>query len=245
MKFELKPVLSTMATFYEQTRDRKRFEAYLFLLQGQNTGDMILPIGGYNPMAKGHLLQKIQILQAIAAEDIAAKSLAEVNATLTDKSERTIQVVLNVADDLKGAWTNRYTTDFDAKFKLNAFVTRNLCTPYFWSSESYTPALIHECTLASAYRTLYWLQHPNPKTLAEHIQQEIFVQRQLNLDKVEYTEEELQSMTEIHEAFQEEEDYNLLFNFFYGDAICEGLGYPKFGVQHLDGFKYARILAME
>lgn len=141
MTFEVAPVLSFFEALYQKPPSKKRFEEYIHKLQGPTKGNLNFPIGGFNPMAKEHALQKIKELKSLQAENIIAETLNELNKKIKSDHSRTIKVILNLADDLKGGWTNRYTTDFDSKFKINALVTRNFCTPFFWTSEDYNPNL--------------------------------------------------------------------------------------------------------
>lgn len=242
MPFELQPVLDLMQDLYEQPRSGGRFQDYLANLQGNTKGDMALPIAGFNPMAKDHILQKIAALKALNAEAIMADTLSDFNSRITGNLSRAIQVVPNLADDLKGGWTNHYTTDFASKFQLNALVSRNFCTPYFWSSESYTEALIRSRTLQYASRTLYWLQHERPKTLADFVAQEVFVCQQGG-HQSPLRKEDFQEIAAFYQANQAADDYNLLFCFFYGDEAAASLAYPTFGITEQTGFAYAQLLA--
>jgi len=243
MQFELVPILSVMEELYETPISPARFKEYLAKLQGGTKGDMVLPIGGFNPMAKEHILEKIHELQALEAEDLIRKTLVELNAKQQDQPSTFIKVVLNLADDLKGGWTNHYTTDFDSKFKINALVVRNFCTPYFWTSEDYTATSIERKTLEYAYRTIYWKQNPKPQTLADHFAQEVFVQQQITPTNTIPDTTDWREVEELYQTFKDSDDYSLLFNFFYGDEASASLGYATFGMGERAGFEYARIVA--
>ncbi len=159
-----------MIDLYSIPRSPARFQEYLSLLQGGKKGDLNLPISGFNPMAKEHILQKLAELKELSAEQIITDTVEGINRTFSEEEPNTtFRMVLNLADDLKGAWTNRYTTDYDSKFKINALVNRAFCTPYFWTSEIYTEQLIRTRTLECIFRTINWVQHPKPKTLKDHI----------------------------------------------------------------------------
>ncbi len=147
MKFKLRPIFSEIKDFYQQPISKDRFRSYLNLLIGETDDNLALPIAGFNPMAKEHILKKIEELERFDAEGVMTEEISQVNAKIVTTGEE-IQVVLNVADDLKGAWTNFYTTDFDSKFKLHAFVSRNFCVPHFWTSEEYTKKQIEDRTKA-------------------------------------------------------------------------------------------------
>lgn len=243
MKFILIPILSTIEELYQQPISRERFKTYLQKLQGDTKADMQLPIAGFNPMAKEHVLDKLKTLQSLNAEQIMQQALEEINDNFTEAAVTEIKVLLNLADDLKGAWTNFYTTDFDNKFKMNGLVRRGFCTPYFWSSESYSEALIRSRTLSAAYRTIYWLQNGKPETLEDHVNQEVFVCRNMGED-AEYPAIKEEALTLFYQEHHQSEEYNLIFNFFYGDAAAISLTYPTYGIEKSNGFEYARHVAI-
>lgn len=245
MKFELIPVLSIMEELYKQPISAERFQAYLSLLQGGTKGDLILPIGGFNPMAKDHVLTKLYELKALQAEELIQEVAAELNATLDSEVAPTIQIGLNLADDLKGGWTNRHATDFDSKFKINALVERNFCTPFVWSSEAYTADLIRSRTFEYAYRTLYWKHHSRLVSLEDHVNQEVYVCRQVGATSDLQADANLETIQAFYADNKEEEEYSVLFNFFYGDAVSSSLNYPAYGITEINGFEFAELLAQE
>lgn len=214
MKFELIPILDRMIDFYHQPRSFERFKEYLYALQGDTKGDLVLPISGFNPMAKEHIPQKLIRLKDLNAEAIAQQVMDDINARdLIPANQRVIRVALTLADDLKGGWTNRYTTDYDSKFKLNALVNRNFCVPYFWSSEEYSTDMIKLRIAEHLFRTLYRMNYPQPNTLREHVQQELFVTRETNQLNGGVNSE----WDRVHLFYlenMESDQYNLIFNFF-------------------------------
>ena len=241
MHFQLIPILEDMIAFYNLPRTPARFKIYLDKLQGETKDDMLLPIGHFNPMAKEHVNDKLNQLLDLRAEAVMQEALTEVNTQVPSMPDQTIEVVLNLADDLGGAWTNFYTTDFDSKFKLSALVSRNFCTPHFWSSEIFTEQVIQQRTLAYAYRTSYWIEHGALETLEDHLQQEIYVARKMNLPGANNMD--VKDLEKIYETFRKEDDYSLIFNFFYGDQASRSLNYPSYGISETNGFDYACILA--
>ena len=137
MTFELLPIIDKMLELYQKSRNFDRFQDYLNLLQGETKGDLAIPISGFNPMAKEHVLDKLMELKDLCAEQIIAETILELNKTIIKEGSSDIfKISLTLADDLKGAWTNRFTTDYDSKFKLNALMNRHFCTPVFWTSEN-------------------------------------------------------------------------------------------------------------
>lgn len=245
MQFKLLPTLDTMLKLYQKPHDFDRFKDYLRLLQGDTHHDVELPISGFNPMAKEHIIPKIQELQTLKAEEFAQNLFFDLNKKLQNvENELVFSVALNISDDLKGGWTNRFTSDFDSKFKLNAWVKRAFCTPIFWTSEAFSKEMIAERILSYCYRTLYRVLNPNfkPLTLAQHLAQEIFISQNVKTHAkplVNFAEIE-----DFYQKYQQSEDFHLIFNFFYGDAASEELGFKTFGIHEpFTGFHFATELA--
>ncbi|MGZ4035007.1 MAG: hypothetical protein ACXVP4_09110, partial [Bacteroidia bacterium] len=172
-----------------------------------------------------------------------SETLSEINKKVSDRSNRIFKVSIALADDLKGAWTNHYTTDYDSKFKLNALVTRNFCTPLFWSSEEYTIELIKKRTQESCLRTIYWLNNLKPVSLADHINQEVFVAEK-SISKNSVIDCDFEMLSNYFNENKETGRYDIIFNFLYGDNACKQLEFPVFGIKdEFAGFKYAKQLA--
>ena len=244
MKFQLRPILSEIKDLYKKPISSDRFKDYIAKLKGSSKSDMQLPISGFNPMAKEHILQKIEELENLDAEKIMRKTIAKINQETETESDTIIDVVLNLADDKHGAWTNFYATDFDSKFKLSAFVNRNFCTPFFWTSKSYDEKLIQNRTRAYINRTRYWLQNPKPKTLADHFNQEVFVFKNASNKENEYTNSQFKTIESYLLKNKASEAHDVIFNFLYGDTASESLGYKKYGIKGSSGLDYAKFVAM-
>ncbi|MGD1843996.1 MAG: hypothetical protein ACFB10_01220 [Salibacteraceae bacterium] len=243
MRFKVVPVLAMMAELYGQPRSMERFQSYIAQLTQGSRGDLKLPISGFNPMAKEHARSKLQELLQLEAEDHAEKELSKIPLPTSIAASTSISVVLNLADDLQGGWTNRYTTDYDSKFKLNALIERSFCTPYFWTSEAFTTEIIRERVLEAAFRTVYNLYHPRPKTLADMLAQEVFVFRKIAWQIPSPPPKDVTPVKAVLDKHADTEDYSLCFNFFYGARICETLHYPPFGLPDYGGFHWAQHLA--
>ena len=79
MSFELLPIIDKMLDFYQNPRNSDRFQVYLKMLQGDTKGDLVLPIGGFNPMAKEHILEKLEELKALNTEGVMQKVIVDFN----------------------------------------------------------------------------------------------------------------------------------------------------------------------
>ncbi len=240
MRFELLPIIDTMLNLYAQPRTPARFQTYLKLLQGETKGDLVLPIGNFNPMAKAHLTEKLLELKNLRAEELLESTIAEINENLPKtKNGLVYKLALNVADDAQGGWTNKFTTDYDSKFKFNALFARQFCVPILFSSETISENLVISRTKEYCFRTVYWSQNSKPKTLKDYVEQEIFVTKNLKT-KENLSQNVYQNLDTFYKKHQDSEHYEIIFNFFYGDAACESLNFPKFGVEEqFSGFKYS------
>lgn len=243
MPFKLRPILSEMMDLYAKPISENRFQEYLFKLQGKTKGDLKLPIMGFNPMAKEHVLLKLKELEQVNAEMIMQEAIHEINVLLNKHTGEDIYVVLNLADDLKGAWTNYYTTDFESKFNTSALVKRRFCAPYFWTSETYSDELIKCRTTEYVLRHVYATDNPKPTRLKDYMEQELFVARHTEPDRKIEDKTRLEYMDNFYKNHQESDQYDLIFNFFYGDKASTSLAYKTYGIIDISGFDYARILA--
>mgnify|MGYP000930834623 CR=1 FL=1 len=194
-------------------------------------------------MAKEHILEKLAELKEPNTEQIIRDTLIELNRELSEKKPQLIfKVAFNLLDDLKGGWTNRFTSDYDSKFKINALVKRNFCIPIFWTSESYNTKKIIERTLEYCNRTISWLSHPSPKTLEEHILQEVTIAKKVNPQTI--NEFDIKPLNAFYQANKDSRDYVTIFNFLYGDTATESLGNNTLGIkEEFAGFKFAKWLA--
>lgn len=244
MKFKLVPLLEKMEEFYLLPNNRKRFHDYLDILLDETKKDIALPIAAFNPMGKEIVLKKIRELIRIETEPLISELIDTVNSTLTGTIDRKINLAVNLVDDVGGAWSNRHTTDFSSKFSFESILKRNFCLPHFWTSEPFSKELVVRRTQEYMYRTRYRLENEKPETLREHIDQEVFVQNNLNLPiGIGLDEKPLRTTESLLKGNLDSMDHGFIFNFFYGDEACEKLGYKTYGFPKNSGFNYAIHLA--
>lgn len=244
MKFVFKPILSEIKELYEKPINQSRFVEYLDLLQGNSNGELALPIAGFNPMAKEHILQKIHELESFKAEEIIEDTIQSFNSDIKDSTQITITTVLNLADDKKGKWTNFYSTDFESKFNIYGIVSRNFCVPYFYTSETFTEVSLRVTAREYLSRTLYRKTHPQPITLEDYLNQEVFVAN-MNIEGRKFINTDELEEIDVHYALNKlSEEYPLIFNFFYGDVGSQSLGYKEYGIKSFTGFDYSQSIAI-
>lgn len=236
--FKVIPVIDKMMGLYKMPISEDRFKAYLNLLRGGSRDDIVLPIQAFNPMAKSHVIEKLLLLKSMGIEEI----MRSVTDTISFNHDTDVkfQVAFNLADDLKGGWTNYYTTDFDSKFKLNALVERRFCTPYFWVSEEIDIELIKYRTEEYCLRAFFFLLNGKPKTLSDHIRQEKFVAENSKSRKSKIPFEDINLAEGFLERHAHSVDYNLIFNFFYGHGGAQSLGFKSLDLPDNLGWRYLR-----
>lgn len=222
MTLELIHTIDLMLDLYKNPRSIKRFDEYIKKLQGGTMGDLVLPISGFNPMAKDHAIQKLIQLQQLDAEKELKDLLLELNNKLAGQPGRDhFKVALNLADDVMGGWTNRFTSDYDSKFRINAFVARKFCVILYWTSEDYSIDMIRQRAREYIYRTIYFTENRKPITLADHVAQEKFV---ANETGIPFTYDD-----EFFQQHKLSDSYAVIFNYFYGDDACRLLNFPTYG----------------
>lgn len=70
MLFKSLPTINLMIDLYEKPIGSQRSNNYLNRLQGSKKDDLVLPIGGFNLMAKVHVLEKLKELKKLDAENL-------------------------------------------------------------------------------------------------------------------------------------------------------------------------------
>lgn len=242
MQLKLLPVVDVMTSFYQMPLTPDRFQEYLKILEGGKKGELLFPVSGFNPMAKGHVLDKLNELRSIGAEEIMKATIAKISSALKGRFPgKEYKVALNLSDDLKGGWTNRFTSDYDSKFRISGLMNRGFCVPVFWSSEQLTEQVIQKRTAEYIFRTIYRIDHPGPVTLHEHVAQESFVAGETRT-VVSVPEDRLAEKEKFYALHGSSGEYAVIFNFFYGDRASEALSFAKLGNDEVfTGFDFAAV----
>lgn len=238
MQFQLLPLLDTMIAFYRQPRGRERFEDYLRLALNDARDAPQRPIFIYNPMGREHVLAQLEVLHRLEAERLAAEEIEGVNIRLPAEgtaagAPRRIEVGLNLADDLLGGWTNRYTTDYSLRFprKLTA-LHRHYCTPIFWTSDQLSTALIRRRVGEALWRSVYWFS-PNggvSHTLEDHLRQEDFVRHRMAGQFSGLLSTASTALRARYETYRLTQGPAHVLAILYGDFAAESLGHRALGV---------------
>ncbi len=242
LAFTVYPILSFIEDLYQMPIGEKRFKHYLQKLQGTDKNDLKAPIMGYNPMAKEHALLQIKELQQLGAESKAKHIIETINTY--HPINQSFQVIINLADDLRGAWSEKHATEFDSKFRFEGIYNKGFCTPYFFTSEELNESIISQRIKEAIYRTIYWIKNKDEKDLDYFFKQEVFVSQQCKTTAHNVKQHNVNDLDLFLNTHRSATDYNLIFNFFYGDEASEKLGYKTYGISSLTGFELATIYAL-
>ena len=151
MELEFVPLLHIQRDLYNQPRGMDRFRAYMRTMVGGKTGDLELPLSAMNPMAREHVPALLDNLAELEADRIGAAALESARHELADEPGR-FRAGFVVADDVRGAWTNRYAAEFSHRFEETALYKRGWVVGILWASEIPTERSVREAVLTAIYR---------------------------------------------------------------------------------------------
>jgi hypothetical protein len=243
MKLEYVPLLQVQRDLYKMPRGFERFQEYLRTMIDPNTGDLKLPLVAMNPMGKDHLPPFLDKLLEMNADGEAARATSEAQSALASEPGN-YKVCLVVSDDLRGGWTNRYTTELDYRFRQKAYYKRGWIAGILWTSETYTPEQVREEVQLCLFRVAYIQRHGYARTLSEMLAQESYAMSQtarrmagstapaLDPDDLAYTREVLAT-------YLDKTDQPTVIAALYGDVAAQQLGYPPLGLSPRAGLALA------
>jgi len=232
---EYLPLLRVQREIYTLPRGMERFREYLRTMVNASSGDLELPLVGMNPMGKEHVPALLDRLLEMGADDIAAEAVMRAPDAATEGQHR---ATLVLADDLKGGWTNRYTTEFGNRFQLRAMLTRGWIVGTLWTSEEPSPDSVRQTILAAVYRTVWIERHGYPVTLRDRMAQEGFALRRAGA-KVAMDDEELDYTREVIRPLLDSEDMPTTVAALFGDAAADSMGFPRQGLSAWAGLQLA------
>jgi hypothetical protein len=235
MPIEYVPLLSVQREIYTLPRGMERFREYLRTMVNAETGDLDLPLVGMNPMAKEHVPALLDRLLALDADSVAARAVGEApDAALAGDYRAT----LILADDLKGGWTNRHTTEFSHRFGQRPMLTRGWIVGMLWTSEESSAPSIRQTILTALYRAAWIERHGYPVTLRDRMAQEGFAMSRAGAE-VTMGAEELDYTREVIRPLLDSEDMPTTVAVLFGDAAAASLGFARQGLSPNAGLQLA------
>jgi hypothetical protein len=176
-------------------------------------------------MAKPHVLARVERLIALDAERIALQAARRGAARLGGDDE--LRLVVIIADDAGGGWTNRAFAEFAHRYERKHEVQRGWVTAMLWSSEEPSAELVCRRTLESLYRTVDERRSGAVRTLREILDRE---GRTLAFAGVGSPYDDAAYRARV-EPYLESHGAPALMACLYGDQVASSLGYPPLGVE--------------
>jgi len=168
----VEPTLRLQRDLLDIPRGMGRFKEYIERMT-QGSGDVVVPIGDMNPMAKEHVAPKLDAWLASGIEQHAEAWTREAIAELGWDPQLIVSFV--VPDDVHGGWTDRDRVDFRFRFEDKGRVARRFATVMLWASEEAGSGrfeVARRRLRASLYRTAYQRRHGLPTDLPAMMRQE-------------------------------------------------------------------------
>jgi hypothetical protein len=151
-----------------------------------------------------------------------------------------------IVDDLRGGWTNRYTSDAAQRIGVGAIdkaksvasntSRHNWISTMLWVSETPSAQQIRRAMFVNIYRTGHIQRHGMAETLGEIMAQEgaaaafAGIQPHLDADDLAYSREVLRPLLD-------ESAFPLCMAALYGDEAARALGYEPLGLSERAGLE--------
>jgi hypothetical protein len=207
----------------------------------------LAPLVSMNPMGREHMAARLDELLALGAEQIGAEVAAEATARLAEWPG-SFRHGFVIVDDLRGGWTNRYTTDAGQRIGVGAAAKsksiaangsrHNWISTMLWVSETPNAEQLRQAVLVNIYRSGYLQRHGVAQTLGEIMMQEgaaaafAGIQPHLDADDLAYSREVLRPLLG-------ESAFPICMAALYGDEAARTLGYEPLGLSDRAGLAVA------
>lgn len=238
MNLEYVPLLKVQRELYDIPRGMGRFREYIATMIDPETRDMKLPLAAMNPMGREHVPALLDQYLAFDADGLAAQAVREAEARLQEVPGE-FKVTLVIADDLRGGWTNRQTSEYHLRFGYQAYQQRGWITGTLWTSETPSVQTVRTEVLTAVFGTAYLQQHGPVKTLREILAQAGYAMAQAGCTDPSFAHDELAYIREVIAPYLDSQEYPIIFACLYGDSAATMLGYNSLGLSDRAGFALA------
>jgi hypothetical protein len=238
MVLEYVSLLQIQRDLYKLPRGFERFREYIATMVDAETKDLKLPLVAMNPMGKDHLPVFLDALIAIDADAVAARAVADTAPALAH-DPGAFKVVLVVSDDLKGGWTNRYTSELGHRFDEKPMHRRGWITGILWTSDTYTAAGVADEVRLCIHRAAYIQRHGYARTLGEMIAQEREAMAHARVEGPQLEPDDLEYTRQVLEPYMPRTDRATHIAALFGDEAAKQLGYEPLGLSPRAGLALA------
>ena len=240
MTLSFVPLLRVQRELYAMPRGMERFREYIKTMTDADTGDLALPLVAMNPMGKDHVPALIDEYLALGAEDIGAAAVRDADVRRASAvADREYKVALVVSDDLKGGWTNRWTSEYSHRMEGAAITRRGWLVGLLWSSEPASAQNVRVAVLTSIFRAEYLQTHRAPVTLGEMLHQEGYAMWRAGCTTPHLDDEDLAYTRSVIEPLRGAKDRATVMACLFGDTAAKALGYPPQGLSDRGGLALA------
>jgi hypothetical protein len=258
MNLDYVPLLRVMRKLHSIPRGeppdfngKKRFRQYLrTIFPPDENAVQLIPLLAMNPMGKDHVTALLDAYLAMGADSIDAQAAAEAAARLA-KVPGDFKVGLVVADDLKGAGTNRYEYEFTFRFgpdcwrgrrsppKLPRMMKDLWLQGVLWSSEAPSERAVREAILTAAHRVANMHQHALARNLREMLTQEGQVMALAGCSGPTLDAEDIAYTREVLIPYLDADDMRTCIESLFGDEAVRTLGFTPRGLSPWAGLALA------
>lgn len=248
---EYVPLLRQQRLIYDHPLGSSRFQTYLDVMT-EGTGEMVLPLAGFNPMGKPHVAEALDALLAIDADAVAADAMREAEERLgpwpDSQAAPTLRVALVLLDE-RGGWSNRPIEEANAlRGSVAPLLKRRWLPVYHHAADDHYPDRVRADVLAGiyAFRALATLATaPNLRAMMVlHGFAQTFagsITPRLDPDDLDYTRRVIVPFLDA----DAQTEFPTILACLQGDAAAQRAGYTPLGLSPRAGQALALAQAQE
>jgi len=232
-------LLQIQRDLYRLPRNYDRFQEYLkTMIKPDGTG-LVLPLVAMNPMAHDHVPALLDQYLALDADRYGRTVVEELVPELAD-IDLGIEVGLVLSDDLRGGWTNRYSTELQVRAggEARPSVSR-WAIGLLWSSEPAELETVRETLRSLLWRLAWQRTHGVARNLSELLVQEGWVQHRAGCRRPIVDPEELAYTREVLAPHLQARDQATWIAALFGDPGARSLGHQPLGLSDRAGLALA------
>jgi len=237
VNLEYVPLLGVQRKIYGVPPGPERFRAYLREMLDAEL-ELKLPLVAMNPMAGEHAIQRLDALLEIDADRAGAAAAEQAAAALGEVSAA-YRVALVLADDERGAWTNRAAAELAHRRGEAALAKRGWLTGILWASERYEGSDVREEVLTTIHRAAYIGRRGPARTLRQLLIQEGNAMRAAGARNPVLEPQAFIRARDIVRPYLDLDEVGVFVAALFGDAAARELGYEPLGLPPRAGLALA------